>query len=190
MDKIDDYNRPRLFLLKDWFDEQLCEKIRSEIRLSTDLQPSILRKGISLELEEMRKTYDINISEPTQLLVQSRLLEIQPKLENCFGLKLTELQIPKYLLQKTNETEHPNNIKSSQVSIVIFLNNQTENLDEASSCRGSLTFAKFFSDDYADKYDLSVRGETGLFVAFCSELTHVFQPVTHGERYMIVSHFV
>lgn len=161
----------------------------------------MVRKGISLELEEMRKTYDINISEQTRLLVQSRLLEIQPKLENFFGLKLTELQTPKCLLHKSgdifgahtdsqNETEFPNLIKPYQVSIVIFLNNQTENLHEDSYCGGFLTFAKFFSDERGDKYDLSVRGETGMFVAFCSDLFHAVQPVTYGEQYMIVSYLL
>lgn len=200
MEKLSYLNRPRLLVLKDWLDAQICTKIRSEIDLLTDYESKIVSQNLSLEVEKkVQKTSEIFISEPTSLLVQCRLIDLKPALEKFFSLELTELQKPRFLpydleyfnvgyTDSETEIEFSNCIKHPHVSIIIFLNNQTEQLDKNSCNKACLTFPKFFSDSHGADYDLSVRVESGLFVAFCSDIPYAVQPVISGEQYTIVSH--
>jgi len=202
MDKFSHLNRPKVFLLKDWLDIRFCAKICSEINHLTDSQSRIVGQSMSLCIDEKdEKTYDINILEPTRLLVQSRLIDLKPSLENFFSLEPTELQRPRFLPYKAGDffvehtdsekkIEFPDYIKRPLVSIIIFLKNQTDHLDKESERKASLTFSKYLVDSHGVEYDLSVRSEAGLFVAFGSDINYTVQPVISGEQYMIVSHLI
>ena len=75
--------------------------------------------------------------------------------------------------------------QSRKVSIVIFLNQQSE-IPEADSYEGgSLVFSEWRPDRHRGQYALP--GEAGMLVAFPSETTHEVVPITRGERYSIAS---
>jgi predicted 2-oxoglutarate/Fe(II)-dependent dioxygenase YbiX len=71
-----------------------------------------------------------------------------------------------------------------RISLVIFLSRESESPQPDTYCGGSLLFTDFRADRKG-----SVAGEPGTLVAFRSETTHEVTPVTHGERYSIVSWF-
>ena len=68
------------------------------------------------------------------------------------------------------------------VSTVIFLNREAESPEEGDYCGGSLVFTNL-----RDSTKFRLRAEPGTLIAFRSETTHEVTPVTHGERYSIVS---
>ena len=71
---------------------------------------------------------------------------------------------------------------SRRVSVSVFLNRQSEVSEGDAYGGGSLVFS-----DWRLKEKLELAGEAGTLVAFRSETTHEVIPVTHGERYSIVS---
>jgi SM-20-related protein len=68
------------------------------------------------------------------------------------------------------------------VSTVIFLSREAGSPRPGAHCGGSLVFS-----DYRTASKFHLIGEPGMLVAFRAETTHEITPVTHGERYSIVS---
>jgi SM-20-related protein len=69
------------------------------------------------------------------------------------------------------------------VSTVIFLSREAESPEEEGDyCGGSLVFTNL-----RDSTKFRLRAAPGTLIAFRSETTHEVTPVTHGERYSIVS---
>ena len=75
--------------------------------------------------------------------------------------------------------------QSRKVSIVIFLNRQSETPEARSYGGGSLVFSDWRPGRNQGQYGLS--GEAGMLVTFPSETTHEVVPITRGERYSIAS---
>jgi predicted 2-oxoglutarate/Fe(II)-dependent dioxygenase YbiX len=65
---------------------------------------------------------------------------------------------------------------------VLFLSNESETPQAGAHCGGSLVFTDLSSGSKS-----RVVGEPGMLIAFRAETTHEITPVTHGERYSIVS---
>lgn len=74
--------------------------------------------------------------------------------------------------------------QSRKVSVVILLNRQSEAPETDAYCGGSLVFSDWRG---SGRRELRLPGEAGTLVTFRSETTHEVIPVTHGERYSIVS---
>lgn len=74
-----------------------------------------------------------------------------------------------------------------KISITIFLNAQSSAQISGSYCGGSLKFSDYRAVPEYREFDLPA--EHGLLVAFRSETTHEITPITHGERYAVVSWF-
>ena len=80
-------------------------------------------------------------------------------------------------------------LNSRKISIVVFLNDASSEPNAETFCGGSLTF--YGPDDVprAEASGFDLKGETGLLVAFAADTLHEVQPVTHGERFTIISWF-
>jgi SM-20-related protein len=74
------------------------------------------------------------------------------------------------------------------VSLVVFLNRESETRQPDAYCGGSLVFTNLRPGP-GDLKKFHLPGEPGTLVAFRSETTHEVTPVTHNERYSIVSWF-
>jgi predicted 2-oxoglutarate/Fe(II)-dependent dioxygenase YbiX len=72
-----------------------------------------------------------------------------------------------------------------RISISLFLNQQSEDSTPGTYTGGSLKFSDYRKPPPDREFYMPV--ETGLLVAFRSELTHEVTPITRGERYSIVS---
>ena len=78
--------------------------------------------------------------------------------------------------------------QSRKISVVIFLNRQTETEEAGAYCGGSLVFTEWRPGRKHGEFHLS--GETGNLVTFRAETTHEVRPVTHGERFTIASWYI
>ena len=191
-----------MFTNRNFFDSDLCLKIRSDMR-STDSNPSTVveKQGPDDAVDEKtRRTRSAKVSTSTRALVEERLLAVKPKLEKHFNLVLDGCQKPQFLIYREGDffRAHPDNstdpdapefVKERQVSAVIFLNNEVEDPMPDSYSGGSLTFYGLIDDPRGESMGFPLTGEAGLLVAFRPEILHEVTPVTHGERYTIVSWF-
>jgi SM-20-related protein len=82
------------------------------------------------------------------------------------------------MLQLTSDAER-------KVSVVIFLNRQSDEPGAGTYSGGYLKFSDYRAEPQYRQ--LHLPADAGTLVAFRSELTHEVTPVTHGKRYSIVS---
>lgn len=150
-------------------------------------------KGERTVDERTRRTRSISPSSETVRDVIRRLEECRPIVERHFSVELGDCEEPQFLCYRRGDffVAHQDgntgliNLESDRtrrVSVSIFLNQQSAKHEEESYCGGSLVFS-----DWRTGARHELFGEAGMLVAFRSETTHEVIPVTHGERYAIVS---
>jgi SM-20-related protein len=194
----------RLLIEKNFFEVGLCSRIQNEMRSAPSKLAKIHKVNGNYNYlvdETLRRTQSTEVLEETKSMVFSRLYTIKPRLEAHFRLALTECDQLHFLLYKqgdfflphkdsTSEKNMPDLIKKRKVSVVIFLNTQKEASEQNAYSGGALTFYELIQDPRAAKYCFPLSGETGMLVAFSSDIIHEVQPITWGERYTIVTWFL
>ena len=189
-----------LFVVKDFFDAELCAGIRSELRVAAGRQATVHRKGMSVIDEKARRTTRVEVDAPTTSCVEERLRGLKPALESHFHLVLTGCETPQFLVyqegdffrqhqDRGREPDDPHYLQDRLVSAVVFLNGQAEDPGPDSYCGGSLKLYGLMDDPPWKACGFPLIGEPGLLVAFRSDALHEVEVVTHGERYSIVSWF-
>jgi SM-20-related protein len=190
-----------LFLLRGFLDPQTCADIRSEARSSPGFPARIYVEGSPEPIDEtVRKTTSIRPTEETISLVELRLLEQKSSIAEYFGLALTGCERPQFLLYREGDffVRHQDvdtdqvdfdHLRIRKISIVIFLSDGS--VDEAPDTFGGGCLVFRHENDAALDEPLTypLIGETGLLVAFRSDTIHEVTPVTHGERFTVVSWF-
>lgn len=191
-----------LFVNKGFFDPDLCSTIRSEMQSTPSTLATVVEKeGPDNAVDEnTRSTKSAKVSASTVSLVEGRLLALKPMLEKHFDVMLIGIQKPQFLIYKEGDffRPHPDNspepdapefVKERQLSAVIFLNGEAEDSRWESYRGGSLTFYGLIGDPRSENIGFPLTGEAGLLVAFHPAILHGVTPVTHGERYTVVSWF-
>jgi len=189
-----------LFVVKDFFDAELCARIRSELRVATGSPGRIYKRGTVLIDEKKRSTKRVEVDAPTMSCVEERLQSLKPALGSHFHLVLTSCETPQFLVYREGdffrqhldhgpEPDDPQYLQDRRVSMVVFLNGQAEEPGPDSYCGGSLKLYGLIDDPLWKACGFPLIGEPGLLVAFRSDVLHEVEAVTHGERYSIVSWF-
>ena len=196
------FTRFGLFAVPGFLDAQSCARFRSEIHSSAHSSATLVEKYGTLEgiNESVRKTKTAEVSASTVLFVRDCLMALKPKMEEHFKIPLSDCESPQFLVYKEgdyflphrdrkDEPSMPEYVKKRQVSIVIFLNGESKEPAPDSYAGGALTFYGLIDDPKWKKYGFQLNGETGLMIAFRSDLLHEVTSVTRGTRYAIVSWF-
>ena len=76
------------------------------------------------------------------------------------------------------------------VSVVLFLNDETDEPGTDSYTGGSFIIYGILDDPRFENRGFKVQGAEGTLVAFRSEKFHEVTPVTSGARFTVVSWFV
>ncbi len=149
----------------------------------------------SVELR-MRKVTRLIVSPETSACVVRHLIEKKNAIEAYFGRTLEHCEDPQFLHYRTGDyfVAHQDGntpiVRDAslhrKVSVVIFLNPQTAEPTPGTYGGGELVFHGPYS---ALDFRLPVAADPGTLVAFRAETTHEVVPVTHGERFTIVSWF-
>ncbi len=201
MPKADFFTRFGLFAIEDYFDANLCAKVCLEMQTCISETATILGKnGNCIVDENIRRTKCTKVFDETKALVNSYLLSLQSKLEEHFQISLTGWEKPQFLKynkgdfyrqhQDSNTAiEAPKYIQDRKISLVIFLNSESEKPESDSYGGGELTLYGLVDNPLWQKYGFSLNGEAGLLIAFRSDIFHEVKPVTHGERYTVVTWF-
>lgn len=146
--------------------------------------------------ERVRKASRLVPSPETVTRVRLRLLEYRGEVGKHFGMSLSDCEEPQFLRYGVGDffVAHQDGntgmLRSDReqlrkISVVIGLNRQSEAPETDAYCGGSLVFSDWRASPRRKDFPLPV--EVGTMVTFRSETTHEVIPVTHGERYSIVS---
>jgi len=186
-----------LHLARSFFDVETCRELIVELRRSSSRPALIFAKDDLGSVDErVRKLARLRPSPETVEYVRRRLTAYREKIEEYFKVSLTGCEDPQFLCYRVGDffVAHQDgntgmlrlDTESRLVSTVIFLSREVDSAprdDDASNvyCGGSLVF----TNPHGAKF--SARAEPGTLIAFRAETTHEVTPVTHGERYSIVS---
>jgi SM-20-related protein len=183
-----------LQLVNSFFDAETCRDLITEIRRSP-ASPAVTygQGGPGAVNERVRKVDRLVPSRETTEYVTQRLVAYREQVGEHFDVSLSSCEEPQFLCYRVGDffVAHQDgntglvrldSDRSRRVSVSIFLNRQSESPETDAYCGGSLVFS-----DWRAGREFRLSGETGTLVAFRSEITHEVVPVTHGERYSIVS---
>jgi SM-20-related protein len=188
-----------LYVQRDFLDPDLCASLRAEARTAAANPATVRTQGTEYVVnEEIRRTQLARVPEASERLVERRLTALKGTLEHHFSVTTSGIRWPQFLVYREGDFFRPHADSSAdpdapavasgrRVSIVIFLNGEGDAADNESYSGGSLTFYGLMKDARADDRGFPVAGETGLLVAFPSQLVHSVTPVTRGMRFTIVS---
>ena len=189
----------KLFIARGFLDAALCHEFSAEARRGKTAPATIIGiKGKDLLDERRRRTRRVAVSGAAQHAIQGRFAALLPDLERHFGMRLSGFQDPQFLRYQRGDffgphqdsSSHPDHgleVRTRKVSVILFLNRQTRFSEPEGYCGGELRL--FWADGNPDPA-LHVAGEAGLLVAFPSDLLHEVRPVTHGDRYTVVTWYV
>jgi predicted 2-oxoglutarate/Fe(II)-dependent dioxygenase YbiX len=192
-----------VFISRDFFDPYECAQLCAEMRTVSHERGTIADHREAAEESEVvdesrRKVLHATIGAPTEVLIQSRLEELKPKLEKRFQMALTGFSGPHclryqpggfYTRHRDRSPGAPPNVAARRVSVVIFLNSASEEPRPGCYGGGSLRFHGLLSGPRWENCAFSLDAEPGLLVAFDPTVLHEVLPVTFGERMTVVAWF-
>jgi predicted 2-oxoglutarate/Fe(II)-dependent dioxygenase YbiX len=191
-----------LFIRRGFLDPETCLQIRREMGSADRARAHVRRLGeASGAVDEMvRRTDAVELSAATTSHIERRLLALMPELQTHFGLTLTGCQGPQFYIyeegdfflphqDRGSDQVAPDRHRARQVSVTVFLNDETGGLDGQRYRGGALVFHGQRADPAARTFGLPLPGEEGMFVGFRSDWVHEVRPVTNGTRYSLVTWF-
>ena len=144
----------------------------------------------------VRKTMRLAVPPETRDRVTQLLTARKADLEAHFGLPLTACEEPQFLRYRVGDFFVPHqdgntplvydDSRFRRISVVVFLSAASEEPAPDTYGGGTLVFHGHYT---GPTLRVPVTPPAGTLVAFRAETTHEVTPVTHGERYTIVSWF-
>ncbi|HEX8143142.1 MAG TPA: 2OG-Fe(II) oxygenase [Pyrinomonadaceae bacterium] len=184
-----------LLFIRDFLDTAAREKIVEELRTAGGGAATVYGLESSGAVDSrVRRATRVVVSMETRERLMRQLLERKREIEEHFGITLGQCEEPQLLRYKVGDffVAHQDGntplildeSRLRKISVIIFLNPQSDEPAPDTYGGGSLVFHGPFSEP---PQPLPLAGAPGTLVAFRAETTHEVMPVTHGERYTIVS---
>lgn len=184
---------PNLFVARRFLDPGACRDVVAEMSAAPGAAAPVYGRTTSGSVESnVRQTLCIRPPVATVELITARLVGLKDLLEQHFGVALSECEDPQFLHYRVGDffVAHQDGntgllrleTERRLVSTVIFLSRESDSPQPDAHCGGSLVFTNLRS---GAKFRMA--GEPGMLIAFRAETTHEITPVTHGERFSIVS---
>ena len=190
-----------LFVAPGFLEPASCDELRAQLSQTPSQEGTIVGEqtsGSGVLDQSVRKAARMDVQGPVRTHVRQRLLELMPALQDHFKVALTGCQGPEFLsydagafyLAHRDKTESgPAQTMRREVSAVLFLNTRSKEPAQDAYGGGSLAFYGLLDGSPWEKVGLPLEGETGLLVAFRSDVLHEVQPITFGRRYTVVAWF-
>jgi SM-20-related protein len=186
---------PDLFIIKNFLAPDTCSAIVAELNVAPGDAATVYGRTTSGSVDRgIRQTLRLRPADNVVELVTTRLLAQQAAIEKHFSVNVSECEEPQFLSYGVGDffVAHQDgntgllqlDTERRRVSLVIFLSRESELAQPDAHCGGSLVFT-----DFRRGREFKLAAEAGMLVAFRSETTHEVTPVTHGNRYSIVSWF-
>jgi SM-20-related protein len=188
-----------MYVARGFLGPEICSKLRCEARSAAATPATVWDSDYRFVVDEdIRKTRVARVSEAANDLVKAPLMALKPTLDRHFDVVTTGYRKPQFLIYRLGDffNPHPDNVQEPgatgvvtgrRVSVVIFLNSEAQEPGPDCYGGGSLTFFGLMDDPRMSDYGFPLAGEEGMLVAFRPEIIHAVTPVTHGERYTVVT---
>ncbi len=186
-----------LYTMRRFFDAEACAGLLEELGRAAVGAATVYGRGEAGAVDErVRKAARLAPSEETVGRVRRRLSECREEVGRHFGVRLGACEEPQFLRYRAGDffvAHQDGNTgmlrsereQARKISVVIFLNRQSEAPSAGAYGGGALVFSDWRGGE--GRKELPFRGEAGTLVAFRAETTHEVLPVTHGERFSVVS---
>jgi SM-20-related protein len=186
--------------VKDILEAELCARLRAEMCLLSGSPAMVGGAATGTVDEDVRRASCVEVSSQTKSLIKERLSDLRPRLESHFKIALKGFEKPQFLVyregcfytphrDRSDDPEALEYFKERKVSVVIFLNDESEEPAEEFYSGGQLTFYGLMKDPLWKHCGLPLIGERGLLIAFRSDVMHEVKAVTRGVRYTIATWF-
>jgi SM-20-related protein len=196
------FNRVGLFTVRGFLEPETCQSLRAEAAAAKKVPGAVGSEGDEYRIDRASRSTGIaDVSEDAQAVVAKRLSAVIPDIARHFGVEVEGRQSLQFLVYGQGDffeahrdrNDSPDAAAFSarrRVSVVAFLNGESQEPREDAYGGGSLTFYGLLGGDRGKQVGLPLVGESGLLVAFDSNMTHSVTPITHGERYTVVTWLV
>jgi SM-20-related protein len=186
-----------LYLDSAFLDAHTCGEIVRELANVPYNPATVYGASASGAVDEaVRKTIRLQPSAHTFEHITAKLIQARDSIAAHFGLDLIKCEEPQFLRYEVGNffVAHQDGNTGMmlsereqfrKVSVVIFLNTQSDVAAPGSYSGGSLVFTEWRPG--RDQGQFALPAAPGTLVAFPAETTHEVTPVTSGERYSIVS---
>jgi len=200
MPTADFFARRGLFVIERFFDPECCRIACAEIRSAASTPGMVERQGDYMVDETTLKAQRVKVSSMTYLHIGQSLADLRPKLASHFALELTRCESPAFAVYRPGDfvSPHidvassptsPEHLRARKVAVVLFLNSESEEPTPDSYGPGGLTFFGLIDEAPWRSMGFQVAGQAGLLIGFPAGMMHSVTPVTHGERYTVVTRF-
>lgn len=186
-----------LHTIPSFLDPETRDAVDAELRASAGAASTVLsaQQAEGVVHSAVRRSTRVAVSPETRERVKRMLMERKGELEERFGVSLSECEDPQFLRYREGDFFVPHqdgntplvfdDSRFRRVSAVIFVTPKSDQPAEGTYGGGEL----LFHGPWPANERLSADARPGTLVAFRAETTHEVTPVTHGERYTIVSWF-
>lgn len=201
MPRAEFFQRFGIFAAREFLDRESCRAAVAELSASGRVPATVYRESLARYVDEReRRTARLAAPPPLASRIGARLSGLRAALEENFRLKLGGREEAEFLAYRAGDFFRPHRdvseeenvlefLKRRRVSVVLFLNGQSEDCAPGTFSGGSLVLYGLIDDARAAHVGFPLVAEPGLLVAFRSDLLHEVTPVTCGERYTVVSWF-
>jgi SM-20-related protein len=177
-----------------------CISLREEMASAAAKVSTVAEGDTADEVDEgQRSSKWAQLSQETRVRLQERLLTLKPLLAEHFGEEFSGCQPAQFLVYRegdffgahhdtSDDREAADFVRERRISVVLFVNGGSEERAPDSFGGGALTFYGLMGAG-GQSVGLPVDAEPGLAVAFPSETLHGVSPVTHGQRFTVVTWF-
>ena len=156
-------------------------------------------KGKLVLANQVRKVRMVRVTDEAITEVNRKLRDLRTQIADHFQVSLQGHEPPKFLSYKKGDFFFPHRdngdagsvpdiYQKRRISVVIFLNDHSSQPKEGCYSGGELVL-NLFTDPKAAHLGLGLEGESGLLIAFRSDVMHEVKAVRHGHRHTIVSWF-
>jgi SM-20-related protein len=193
------FRRVGFFVDEHFLTPDYCEKIRTASTLTEGRPGGIRRrKGDVVVDASKRQVAQSELPIEMRRFVLSRLLSLKPAIEKHFGTALEGVEDPlllKYRIgdfykahrDRSDDPRTAEFFRQRRVSVVAFINTQTQDEEADSYCGGALVFYGVVKEPKWEDCAFSMTGHAGTLVAFRADTLHEVQPVTAGTRLTIAT---
>jgi predicted 2-oxoglutarate/Fe(II)-dependent dioxygenase YbiX len=196
MPRAEFFDRLGLFAIPAFLEPAQCRSVRGELAVSTETFATV-GKGDAIDLDT-RRLRCRKASRAARSHVAAKLEGVRAAIGRHFRLAVAGFERAQFLCYKPGDFFRPHRdgnydldapevLRERKVSVVVFLNAPGDPDTSGAYGGGSLMFYGLLRDPRCQSVGFGLDAEEGLLIAFRSDLLHEVTPVTHGERYTIVS---
>ena len=192
------FRQAGFFVVPDFLDPCAASALRDEMMRAPKERALVVKQdGCDYFDDNFRKADSGLLSKEVRAPLKDRFRQLLPELEKHFGVQLAGYEKPNFLIYRPGDffKIHSDGgrfgqndfLKLRRVSVVIFLNRESEEEDEGTYGEGRLTFYSLLEGPMWERCAFAVNPSPGCLIAFPSEKLHEVTPVTHGLRFTVVT---